>query len=351
MCSFSPWAKLATTICGFSGGARLQKKECNGLEEKGFYFRDGLTFQKSGGEMAPRSPNDQRRVQCANVFKHPVIVTHNFDNVVFITNCYKERSKESDLWIITRRGPWRGVRKPLWEGILCLWKAIVFYRRKALWFADYISPQLVLQDEEAEVSLLSDEVIKRNSRKCHFFSDLAAQWHPVLKPLSPHISSAIPPMESTTMRTLSSPCRVVYDINFFALLRGPIHSFNVLALKMDDIDHWEAWFVPCYLVGKITEYVGRSSSSSEQFQYKQVKNILLMRWDLRVTAMRSCDTFQIFTRTNIELCGITVVQLVANIASFATITIQWRKVVIEGVSEMVYDLNHIYHYRFLSALV
>ena len=197
-----------------------------------------------------------------------------------------------------------GVRKPFYEKAYYAYeKAIgLSTEEKALWFADYISPQIgPYKTREAEVSLLSDEVrSKRNSRKCHFFSDLAALVTPSLEAIIAAHQQRDPSYgkynDADIVKSLHELYR--YDSeNFFALLkRGPIHSFNVLALKMDDIDHWEGvirTMLPGWQDYRICR--GRSSSSSEQFQYKQVKNILsnALRPESN-TAMRSCDTFQIF---------------------------------------------------------
>ncbi len=294
-CGFSQWRETPEERAHWPGG------------ETAVYFaprRSYFSEKKRRGEK-PRSSSEQHLVQCANVFKHPVIVTHNFDNVAFITSCYKEQNRERDLWIITSARPLEQVYASLFyeKAYYAHEKAIgLSTEEKALWFVDYISPQIrPYQPREVEMGLLSDEVrSKRNSRKCHFFSDLAALVTPSLGAVIAAHHREDPSFGQYSNEDIAKSLHKLYRYDsskHYALLKsGPTHSFNVLALKMDDIDHWERVIrsmLPGWYDYRLCQ--GRSSTSSEQFQYQRVKKTLSRALQPESNElMRTCDAFQIF---------------------------------------------------------
>ena len=293
-CGFSQWRDTPEERAFWPGG------------ERAVYFAPKKSYfsEKKTKGAKTKSRQEERAVQCTNVYKHPVIVTHNFENAAFITSCYKEHERSKDLWIITSARPLEHVYTSLFyekfyyahENTLGM-----STEEKALWFVDHVTPQIrSYNPRAAELRLLSDkERLRRNSRKCHFFADLAALVTPSLREILAAHQRHDPSFGNFSDGDIASSLLKLYHYDknhHYALLhQGATHEFNVLALKLEDIMHWEEVIrstVPGWQDYKMCKGY---ESSSERFQYQRVKEIVSRA--LRPEnnkLMMSCDTFRVF---------------------------------------------------------
>jgi hypothetical protein len=149
--------------------------------------------------------------------------------------------------------------------------------RKAMWFLDHIKPQLASYTPRSEL----DVEIKRNSRKCHFFSDLASLVAP----------SYVPQLHQKPSSFFT------YDVEkrHGLVRRGERGALaNVLLLRFDDIATWGttiSQLLPGWHQFYLTENQFPTTHFSKKLFQSIVKPALLPETNRN---MRQCDTYEVF---------------------------------------------------------
>ncbi|KAJ1415683.1 hypothetical protein B484DRAFT_434677 [Ochromonadaceae sp. CCMP2298] len=232
------------------------------------------TWRESEQERAtwPGRPKASRYVNKMNFltreekhcqFSSPVMLTHNYKVAQHVIGCAVASGRDS-FWVVS-------IGRTL-EAVL----AASFYEKsyferaelrgtntsqKADWFIDHISPQIGPYSPRSE----EDAEPKRNSRRCHFFSDLASLVVP-----NPHPPLALGAQPSASFR---------YDPAKGAsvLRRGAGGAVvNLLLLRFEEMPQW-AEVIRRLLPGWGQFFLVGNQDPTTHYSYPLFKSIVIPR--------------------------------------------------------------------------